>query len=133
MEPEIIKIRTLKSSEGNLSIIDKKNKIPFEVKRIFYVYDIPQNTQRGGHAHKSLKQFIWVINGQLEIVTFSKNDPKKKFILDTPNKGLYIPELTWSYQITKSVNTIYCVAASDYYDENEYIREWEKFNKEVNN
>ena len=132
MKPEIIKISTLKSAEGNLSIIDKKNNIPFEVKRIFYVYDIPQNTQRGGHAHKSLKQFIWVINGQLEIVTFSKNDSKKKFVLDTPDIGLYIPELTWSYQITRSLNTIYCVAASDYYDENEYIRELENFNKEVN-
>ena len=129
MNPEIIKISTLKSPEGNLSIIDKKNNIPFEVKRIFYVYDIPQNTQRGGHAHKSLKQFIWVINGQLEIVTFSKNYPKKKFILDSPDIGLYIPELTWSYQLTMSLNTIYCVAASDYYDEKEYIREWEDFIK----
>ena len=132
MEPEIIKISTFKSSEGNLSIIDKRNNIPFEVKRIFYLYNIPQNTQRGGHAHKSLKQFIWVINGQLEIITFSKNDPQKKFVLDCPDIGLYIPELTWSYQITRSYNTIYCVAASDYYDENEYIRELENFNKEVN-
>ena len=132
MEPEILKISTFKSSQGNLSIIDKKNNIPFEVKRIFYIYDIPQNTQRGGHAHKSLKQFIWVINGQLEIITFSKNDMKKKFILDSPNMGLYIPELTWSYQLTRSFNTIYCVAASDYYDENEYIRDWEDFIKEVN-
>ena len=132
MEPEIIKISTFKSSQGNLSIIDKKNNIPFEVKRIFYIYDIPQNTQRGGHAHKSLKQFIWVINGQLEIITFSKNDVKKKFVLDSPNIGLYIPELTWSYQLTRSFNTIYCVAASDYYDENEYIRDWEDFIKEVN-
>ena len=129
MEPEIIKISTFKSSQGNLSIIDKKNNIPFEVKRIFYIYDIPQNTQRGGHAHKSLKQFIWVINGQLEIITFSKNDVKKKFVLDSPNIGLYIPELTWSYQLTRSFNTIYCVAASDYYDENEYIRDWEDFIK----
>ncbi len=132
MEPEIIKISTFKSSQGNLSIIDKKNNIPFEVKRIFYIYNIPQNTQRGGHAHKSLEQFIWVINGQLEIITFSKNDVKKKFVLDSPNIGLYIPELTWSYQLTKSFNTIYCVAASDYYDENEYIRDWEDFIKEVN-
>ena len=132
MEPEIIKISTFKSSQGNLSIIDKKNNIPFEVKRIFYIYDIPQNTQRGGHAHKSLEQFIWVINGQLEIITFSKKDVKKKFVLDNPNIGLYIPELTWSYQLTRSFNTIYCVAASDYYDENEYIRDWEDFIKEVN-
>ena len=57
---------------------------------------------------------------------------KKKFILDSPNMGLYIPELTWSYQLTRSFNTIYCVAASDYYDENEYIRDWEDFIKEVN-
>ena len=133
MEPEIIEIRTLKSSSGNLSIIDKVNSIPFELKRIFYVYDIPLNTHRGGHAHKSLNQFIWVMNGLLEIKTFSKEGRNNKFFLDCPNKGLFIPKLTWSYQITRRDNTIYCVAASDYYDENEYIRVWEDFIKEVNN
>ena len=133
IKPKIIEIRTLKSSSGNLSIIDKENGLPFELKRIFYVYDIPKNTQRGGHAHKTLNQFIWVINGQLEITTFSKKGESNKFFLDSPSKGLFIPKLTWSYQITKIDNTIYCVAASDYYDENEYIRKWEDFIKERKN
>ena len=132
MNPEIINIRTITSSEGNLSILDKENKIPFEIKRIFYVYNIPKNTQRGGHAHKKLKQFIWPINGELEIITFTQKCFKQKFSLNSPNKGLFIPELTWSYQLTKSNNTIYCVAASDYYDENEYIRNWENFMQKTN-
>ena len=58
MEPKIINIKKI-VGEGILSIIDKQNNLPFEIKRIFYVYDIPNNTRRGGHAHKVLKQFIW--------------------------------------------------------------------------
>ena len=128
MEPRIINIKKI-VGEGILSIIDKQNNLPFEIKRVFYVYDIPNNTKRGGHAHKFLKQFIWAINGDLEITTISKLGKTNSFILDSPDKGLFIPEMIWSYQITKSENTIYCVAASSYYDESEYIRNWDEFQK----
>ena len=60
--------------------------------------------------------------------TISRNGSKDSFILDVPNKGLYIPELTWSHQISLEDNSIYCVACSDKYDENEYIRDWDEFN-----
>ena len=128
MEPKIINIKKI-VGEGILSIIDKQNNLPFEIKRIFYVYDIPNNTRRGGHAHKVLKQFIWAISGDLEITTISKLGEKNNFILNSPDKGLFIPEMIWSYQLTKSENTIYCVAASAYYDESEYIRNWDEFQK----
>ena len=126
MEPRIIEINTI-VGEGQLSIIDSKNNLPFDIKRIFYVYNIPRNTQRGGHAHKILKQFIWAINGRMKIKTFSQSGAEKSFLLDKPNIGLYIPEMIWSSQRTETENTIYCVAASAFYDESEYIREWKEF------
>ena len=126
MEPRIINIKKI-VGEGILSVIDKQNNLPFEIKRVFYVYDIPINSRRGGHAHKVLKQFIWALNGCLEIKTITKQGKTKEFLLDSPDKGLFIPEMIWSYQLIKCENTIYCVAASSYYDESEYIRNWDEF------
>ena len=133
MRPKIIKISSINSPKGILSIIDKENNLPFEIKRIFYVYNIPKNSKRGDHAHKNLKEFIWAINGEIEVSTISKDNSKAKFILNNPNEGLYIPERTWSYQITNRDNTIYCVACSDYYDEKDYIRNWKDFLKSTIN
>lgn len=132
IDPHLIEIKTFSSQKGILSTIDSKNNLPFEIRRIFFVYNIPINTERGNHAHKKLKQFIWVLNGLLEISTVSNDMKKSKFRLEKSNIGLYIPELTWSSQITKSDNCIYCVAASDYYDESEYIRDFKDFILNIN-
>ncbi len=127
MSPKIIKINSIDSPKGVLSIIDKENNLPFDIKRIFYVHNIPKNSKRGDHAHKNLKEFIWAINGEIEVSTISRNNKREKFILNNPYEGVYIPEKTWSYQVTKAENSIYCVACSDYYDEKDYIRKWEDF------
>ena len=132
IEPHLIEIKTFPSQKGILSTIDSKNNLPFEIRRIFSIYNIPINTERGNHAHKKLKQFIWVLNGVLEISTVSNDMKKSIFRLEKSNIGLYIPELTWSSQTTKSDNCIYCVAASDYYDESEYIRDFKDFILKIN-
>ena len=127
MNPYLIKIKSFEDVKGTLSVIDSNNNIPFDIKRIFYVYDIPKNTQRGGHAHKKLKQFIWSIYGAIDVFTFSKDGKQNKFNLSKPNVGLFLPEMIWSHQITLQENCIYCVGASDYYEEDEYIRSWSEF------
>ena len=129
MEPKIIKIKTIKSLNGDISIIDRKNNLPFEIKRIFYVHNIPQDSERGGHAHKTLEQFIWAINGILEVKAISQSMKKFNYLLKSPYEGLYLPPMIWSNQFSRSKNSIYCVAASDYYAEKDYIRDWEKFSK----
>ena len=131
MEPKIIKIKTIKSLNGDISIIDRKNNLPFEIKRIFYVHNIPQDSERGGHAHKTLEQFIWAINGILEVKAISQNMKKFNYLLKSPYEGLYLPPMIWSNQFSRSKNSIYCVAASDYYAEKDYIRDWEKFSKSL--
>ena len=127
MRPKIIKLTTYNDYNGKLSVVDNYSGLPFEIKRVFYIYDIPKSGKRGGHSHKTLKQFIWTIKGKIEVFTISRNGSKDSFILDEPNKGLYIPELTWANQVSLDENSIYCVACSDKYDENEYIREWNEF------
>ena len=117
--PSIYEIPTIYESNGKISILEGITFLPFEVKRIFYIYDTPSGTTRGKHAHRQLKQFIWCIKGCVQIVSIDRNKKISEFILDKPNKGLYMPELTWSNQISLSKDSIYCVAASDYYDEME--------------
>ena len=133
MIPQIINLKTYSDYNGKLSVVDKYNGLPFEIKRVFYVYDVPKDGERGGHSHRTLKQFIWTINGKIEVFTIDRNGSKNSFILEVPNKGLYIPELTWSHQISLHENSIYCVACSDNYDENEYIRDWDEFHFIIEN
>lgn len=112
---------------GNLSVVDINTVLPFEIKRCFFVYGSKKGTLRGDHAHYSLKQFIWCVNGILKISTISKDGINQEFILNKPNEGIYIPNLTWANQFTMTEECIYCVAASDYYKEDDYIRNLEDF------
>ena len=133
MEPKILEIPIHKDPKGKLAVLDKQTFLPFDIKRVFYIYDLPKGTKRGGHGHKDLEQFIWCIHGKVELFTLSRKGIKSSFILDTPNKGLYIPPLTWSHQIALLDDSIYCVAASDYYEEKEYIRNFDDFLNIVSN
>ena len=128
-EPRVIKAPVFPSNYGDLSVIDQTTGLPFQMKRIFYVYNNPLGSIRGGHAHKNLKEFIWCISGKIEVFTISLLREKSNFILDNPDKGLYIPEKTWSYQISLSENSIYCVICSDIYIKEDYIRKFDKFEK----
>ena len=128
-EPKILFAPTFPTSCGDLSIIDSTNILPFEMKRIFYIYNNPVGSRRGDHAHKKLKQYIWCLKGAIEVFNISVFGHKSNFILNQPNKGLYLPEKTWSYQINLSEDSIYCVAASDFYIESDYIRNLEDFKK----
>ena len=128
-EPKVFFAPTFPTSCGDLSIIDSSNILPFEMKRIFYIYNNPVGSRRGDHAHKTLKQYIWCLKGEIEVFNISVLGNKSNFILNQPNKGLYLPEKTWSYQINLSEESIYCVAASDFYKDSDYIRNLEDFIK----
>jgi len=128
-EPRVIYAPVFTSDFGNLSVIDRTTGLPFEMKRIFYVYNNPVGNRRGNHAHKKLKEFIWCIAGKIQVFNISLLGKKSSFILDKPNKGLYIPEMNWSYQVNLSKDSIYCVIASDIYIEEDYIRKFEDFEK----
>ena len=129
-KPIKLNIKTINhKDQGCLSVVDLKSVLPFDIKRCFYIYDIKKGTKRGEHAHFELKQFIWCVKGKLKISAISFEKKTYEFILDKPNHGIYIPNLTWSNQLTLSDDCIYFIAASDYYKESDYIRNWVKFQK----
>ena len=129
-KPKKLNIKTINhGDQGTLSIVDFKSVLPFDIKRCFYIYDLKKGTKRGEHAHYELKQFIWCVKGKLKISAISQDCKKYEFILDKPNQGIYIPNMHWANQLSLSDECIYFIAASDYYQEADYIRDWEIFQK----
>jgi uncharacterized RmlC-like cupin family protein len=110
---------------GSLSFIEKEI-IPFSIKRVYYLYDVPFNGERGGHAHKDLFQVLIALNGSFELL-LDDGSNTKKILLDSPNIGLYIPNGIWREMNNFSKNSVCLVLASEDYDENDYIRNYQDF------
>ena len=125
--PSLIDIPRIKDARGNLSVIDDQTCLPFQLKRIFYIYDIPAGTVRGGHAHYKLNQFIWSVSGSVSVSTIDVKGVQKNWLLQLPWQGLWIPPMTWAYETSVSAGCVYIVGASDYYQADDYIRDKELF------
>jgi uncharacterized RmlC-like cupin family protein len=110
---------------GSLSFVEKEI-IPFSIKRVYYLYDVPFNGERGGHAHKDLFQVLIALNGSFELL-LDDGSNTKKILLDSPNVGLYIPNGIWREMNNFSKNSVCLVLASEDYDENDYIRNYQDF------
>ncbi len=121
-------VKTFSENEGSLSVLEVLNDIPFEVKRIFYVYNTPIPVVRGKHAHKNTKQLFICVNGSCEIICDDGND-KKTFLLDKSNKALYVPEGIWADEKYLEENTILLVLCNTKYDSSDYIRNYKDFLK----
>jgi dTDP-4-dehydrorhamnose 3,5-epimerase-like enzyme len=132
------KIETLKLSVNGdetgqlIALESNKEAVPFDIKRVYYIYDTTPGTVRGHHAHKSLKQFLVATSGSCTIVCDDGRE-KKEFVLDWPNKALYIEGMIWRDMKNFSKGAVLMVLASEYYDEEDYIRDYEVFLKEVKN
>jgi len=113
--------------KGKLSFMESNTHIPFNIKRIFYIYDIKDLTViRGGHAHKTLQQVIFCLNGSFTLELDNGNE-KEEVYLNKPNEGVIIEAKIWLTMKKISKNTIIMVIASDYYDEIDYIRNYKEF------
>ncbi len=110
---------------GKLSFIEK-DVIPFKIKRVYYLYDVPSDAYRGGHAHKKLKQFIIALSCSFEIL-LDDDKKKQKIMLNKPNKGLLIPTGVWRELDNFSSGAVCLVLASEEYDEEDYIRDYKQF------
>lgn len=116
-----------KKGRGNLSVIEK-DCIPFNVKRVYYLYDVPSNAYRGGHAHKNLYQFLIALSGSFDVVLDDGNN-KTTITLNKPNKGLLIPTGIWRELENFSSGSVCLVLASEEFDEADYIRKYKQFLK----
>lgn len=124
----IIRLSDVIDSKGNLIIIEGNGHIPFSIERIFYLYGIPRDALRGGHAHKRLHQFVIAAMGSLDI-TLDDGRERKKYHLDSPREGLYIPPMIWDELENFSPGSLCLVLASDHYDEADYIRDYGTFKR----
>lgn len=122
---KILNIPKIVDSRGNLAVIEKET-IPFKISRVYYLYDIPSSSFRGGHAHKKLYQFLIALSGSFEV---NLKDGKTETIvtLNKPDKGLLIEPETWREIDNFSSGAICLVVASEVYDEDDYIRDFDEF------
>ena len=113
-------------SRGNISVVENGDTVPFDVKRLYYLYDVPGGVSRGGHAHKELSQFIIAASGCFT-VTLDDGKVKRAFTLNRPYQGLLVKPGVWRNLDDFSSGSVCLVLASDKYDESDYIREYEDF------
>lgn len=122
---QLIEVPKAHDVRGNLSVIEG-NTIPFDIKRVYYLYDIPTASLRGGHAHKNLIQLLVALSGSFDVVL--KDGISEKIItLNKPNFGLLIPSGIWRELQNFSSGSVCLVIASDVYSEDDYVREYDDF------
>ena len=128
-KPQIINLDKIGSSQlGYITIAEEQKNIPFDIKRVYWTYYTPQDVVRGGHAHKVLEQVIFAVSGTITFNTEDQHGNKETFILDHPSKGLYIPNLIWR-DIHFTHNAVLLCLASDFYEEDDYFRDFDEFKK----
>ncbi len=111
---------------GSLISIESKTDIPFEIKRVYYIFGNKNNIRRGFHAHKNLQQLLIAVSGSCKILIDSGKS-KEEVLLDSPKKGLLIKELLWREMFDFSADCVLLVLASEHYDEKDYIRDYNQF------
>lgn len=111
---------------GQLVALEEKKDIPFEIKRVYYLYDTKKDVRRGFHAHKSLEQILICIHGSCKIL-MDNGEEKKIVLLENPYEGLYINNAIWREMYDFSEDAVLMVLASDYYNEDDYIRDYDEF------
>ena len=129
---KVIELPKIADPRGNLTFVEGKSQIDFEIKRVYYLYDVPGGSKRGSHAHKKLQQFVVAMSGSFDI-TLDDGSSTKTFHLNRSYYGLYICPMTWRRLDNFSSGAVCLVMASEYYDEKDYIRSYDDFKKIAGN
>jgi dTDP-4-dehydrorhamnose 3,5-epimerase-like enzyme len=127
----IIELPKFLDTRGNLSFVEQNNHIPFEIKRTYWIYDVPGGEKRGGHAYKENQEFIVALSGSFDVV-LDNGKEKKTFSLNRSYNGLYVPKGMWREMENFSTNSLALVLSSTKYDPNDYIRDYTAFLKYAN-
>ena len=122
---KLIDLPKIEDRRGNLSVIEKNN-IPFSIKRVYYLYDVPSGAERGGHAHKEQEEFIVPLSGSFDVI-LNNGESEETYTLNKPNQGLYVAQKTWRELRNFSSGAVCLVLASEVFREDDYIREFDDF------
>lgn len=123
---KIIELPKITDPRGNLTFVEGGRHVPFEIRRVFYLYDVPGGAERGAHAHKTLEQFIVAMSGSFDVV-LNDGRQKKRFHLNRSYYGLYVCPMMWGFLDNFSSGSVSMVLASSYYDEADYYRDYNEF------
>jgi hypothetical protein len=123
---KIISLPKITDSRGNLTFIEGEQHVPFEIRRVYYLYDVPGGAERGGHAHKALSQLIVAMSGSFDVV-LDDGEHKKRFHLNRSYIGLFVCPMVWRELDNFSSGSVCMVLASNRYDESDYYREYSEF------
>lgn len=125
-KPEIIQLPKYLDSRGNLSFVEQNNHVPFEIKRTYWIYDVPGGEERWGRAFRECEEFIISLSGSFDVILDDGNE-KQIFTLDRSYYGLYVPSGIWRVLNNFSTNSVALVISSTNYDESDYIRDYDEF------
>jgi len=125
-EVKIIDLPKIADPRGNLTFIEGRRHVPFDIKRVYYLYDVPGGAERGGHAHKKLEQYIIAMSGSFDVL-LDDGYEKKKVHLNRSYYGLYVCSMIWREIDNFSSGSVCMVLASDYYEEADYFRDYDEF------
>ncbi len=123
---KIIQLPKILDPRGNLSFLESGSHIPFEIKRTYWIYDVPGGEIRGGHAFREQDEFIVVLSGSLDVMVYD-GEKENKFSLNRSYYGLFIPKGLWRFMENFATNTLALVVSSTSFDENDYIRDKDQY------
>ena len=124
----IIELTKIEDHRGNLTFVEGGNHIPFEIRRVYYLYDVPSGASRAAHGHRALHQLMISMSGSFD-VTLNDGYEKKTYHMNRSHYGLYIPPMIWRDLDNFSAGSVCMVLASNYYDESDYFRNYQEFLK----
>jgi dTDP-4-dehydrorhamnose 3,5-epimerase-like enzyme len=128
---KIIPLPKINDPRGNLTFIESNKHVPFDIQRVYYLYDVPGGAERGGHAHKALHQLIIAISGSFDVVLDDGNETQRVH-LNRSHNGLYVCPLIWRELDNFSSGSVCMVLASNLYDESDYCRNYMEFKRSRN-
>lgn len=129
-QAKIINIPKILDARGNLSVIEEKKQIPFEIERTYWIYDVPGGEVRGGHAYRKNEEFIVALSGSFDVILDDGSD-RKVFSLNRSYYGLYVPNGIWRQMINFSTNSVAMILASTKFDLSDYIYNYSLFKDQV--
>lgn len=124
----LVELPVIHNPQGNLTFIEGEKHVPFDIARVYYLYDVPGGATRGGHAHRELQQLLVAMSGSLEIV-IDDGAERKGIRLNRSYIGLYMPSMIWRELVDFSSGSVCMVLASAPYEESDYIRDYDEFKR----
>lgn len=123
---KFLDIKTIVDDNGNLVPIESGQDIPFDIERVFYVYGVRDDEKRGNHAHHKTKQILICLHGKVEVIV-KDGFKERRYLLESPQQALYIPEMIWDEQVYRSEETALLVLSNTHYTPSDYIHDFDEF------